>query len=172
MINPLLLTWQNAGTLSALSQQEVVSDVSVKVDERDTAIIFLTLVKTAEAGTIVKSPLWAEMADAISKSKAHGYYCLPHLSRTKVLSRSHPVPYHALGIARAWLVPVLFLLESAMTALAFTGNHAYFLLCNRIIEAHKTSYRTDNWDPQIQMTGGQLQPSRKGRRCHHLPFWM
>lgn len=67
--------------------------MSVKVDERDTAIIFLTLVKTAEAGTIVKSPLWAEMADAISKSKAHGYYCLPHLSRTKVLSRSHPVPY-------------------------------------------------------------------------------
>lgn len=149
MINPLLLTWQNAGTLSALTQQEVVSDVSVKVDEGYIAVIVLTLVKTAEAGTIVSSPLCTWMANVIGKPMVHGYYWLPHHSRTKLLSRSHPVPYHVLGMAQAYLLPVLFLLESAMTVHTFTSNQAYFLLYHCIIETHKTSDRTDNWDPQI-----------------------
>lgn len=74
MINPLLLRWQNAGMLSTLSQQEVVSDVSVKLDERYIAVIVLTLIKTVEVGTTVRSPLCTQMANAIGKSKVHGYY--------------------------------------------------------------------------------------------------
>lgn len=168
MINPLLLMWQNASTLSALTQQEVVSEVSVKVDERSIVVIVLTLVKTAEAGTLVSLPLCTRMANIIGKPKAHGYYWLPHLSRTKLLSRSHPVPYHVLGKAQACLLPVLFLLESAMTMHTSTSNQAYFLLYNCIIETHKTRDRS-------QMTRGQLQlmarqPSRKGGQRHHLPF--